>query len=212
MRRFIAVLLGAALLVPIGSVGAHATRPERYKSVYFNAYWNTRRKIDHDTYLRTTWYSGAYDSGEGEFWSDLYKDTERCQKRDGADRCRQKSYWYGDINSVGDGGSFAIDGTLDAGNLVATYRLHTYDHGHRRLVGATTIAVDLVGTGDLQEYRESYTYTDGCNRFTYRGRYRTRDATATGTYAIGDAAARSFGESDFVYMSAGTSISHQHTC
>ena len=153
-----------------------------------------------------------YDSGEGNFWSDLYKDTERCQKLEGHDRCRQKNFWYDDIREVGDGGSFSIDSTLEGGSLVATYRLHTYDHGDRILVGVTTIAVDLVGTGDINQYKESYSYTDGCERYKFHGRSKSRNAIASGTYTIGDAAARSFGESSNAYMAAGRSISIYHEC
>src|SRR5207244_1207753 len=60
VRKALVVLLGALLLLPLGATGAQAAKPEKYDNTFFNAYWNSRRKVDNDTYLRTTWYSGVY--------------------------------------------------------------------------------------------------------------------------------------------------------
>lgn len=211
MRKVLAVLIGASLLVPFGAIAANAAKPSRYTSTSFNAYWDTRRKIDNDTYLRIEWYSGVYDSGEGNQWSDLYKDVERCDKRVGHDRCHQKTWWYDSIDNFGTGG-FTVDRRLDTGHLDATYRLVSYDHGGRTLVGVTSVSVDLVGVGDLNKTRYSYTDQEGCSKYTYSGRSESRSATATGTYTIGDAAPANFGSTDNANMSAGTNVEVVHTC
>ena len=207
MRRTIVVLVGALLLVPAWTTGASAAKPERYDNRFFNAYWNSRRKVDHDTYLRVTWYSGVYASGDDDFWSDLYKDVERCQKRDGRDRCHQKTFWYDSINSIGSG-SFDIASTLDGGNLTATYRLRD---GSTR-IGPTTVNVDLTGVGDVTKSTERYTYDDGCNSYRYSGKSKSRDAQASGTFQIEGGDVQSFGTTDNAYMSAGTSITISHEC
>jgi hypothetical protein len=211
MRRALVVLLGTMLLFPLGATGAGAARPEKYDNRFFNAYWNTRRKVDNDTYLRTTWYSGVYTSGEGDFWSDLYKDVERCQKLDGRDRCRQKTYWYDSINDIGSG-SFTIDSRLDGGQLTATYQLRDRSGHDHQLIGSTLVTVDLAGVGNVSKSTERYTYDDGCNSYRYSGKSKSRDAQASGTYQIGTDAARSFGTTDNAYMSAGSSITVEHNC
>jgi hypothetical protein len=213
MRRVLASVVGVMLLLPLGALGARAA-PEKYPSKFFNAYWNTRAKIDSTDYKKIQWYSGVYDSGDGNFWSDLYRSVQRCEKRDGPDRCHGGSFWYGDINDLGDG-TFTMDSTLTTGHLDATYRLHTWQNGQRILIGKTAISVDLVGTGDVTRSSESYTYTSGCYRYSYRGHSKNRDADATGTYQIGSDPAKDFGGvSDFAYMSVGKAIeldtSHCH--
>jgi hypothetical protein len=211
MRRAIVVLLGALLLVPAWATGASAAKPQKYDNQFFNAYWNSRRKVDHDTYLRITWYSGVYVSGDTDFWSDLYKDVESCQKQTGHDRCHQKSYWYDSINSIGDG-SFTIDRTLNGGNLTATYRLRDRSGRHSTLIGNTTVNVDLVGVGDVSKSTERYTYSDGCETYRYSGRSKSRSAQASGTFTIEGGDSGNFGTTDNAYMSAGSSISIEHDC
>jgi hypothetical protein len=211
VRKALVVLLGAVLLLPLGATGAQAAKPEKYDNTFFNAYWNSRRKVDNDTYLRTTWYSGVYLSGNDSFWSDLYKNTEVCQKLEGRDRCHQKTNWYDSIDSLGSG-SFTIDSRLDGGQLTATYRLRDYSGHTHTLVGITTITVDLVGVGNVSKSTERYTYTDGCNTYRYSGRSKSRNAEASGTYQIGTDAARNFGTTDNAYMSTGTSIELAHSC
>jgi len=211
MRRAIVVLVGALVLLPAWTTGASAARPERYDNRFFNAYWNSRRKVDRDTYLRITWYSGVYTSGADDFWSDLYKDVERCQKLNGRDRCHQTSYWYDSIDSIGDG-SFDIDRTLNGGTLTATYRLRDRS-GHRStLIGDTTVNVTLVGVGDVSRSTERYTYSDGCETYRYSGKSKSRDAEASGTFRIEGGDGGRFGTTDNAYMSAGTSITIEHDC
>lgn len=211
MRKALVILWGALLLVSMGGTGAQAAKPDRYQNKFFDAYWNSRRKVDNDTYLRIQWYSGVYVSGEGDFWSDLYKHVDVCQKRDGRDRCHQKANWYDSIDSLGSG-TFSIDGRLDVGQLTATYRLKDYSEQHHPLVGVTAVTVDLVGVGDVTKRSERYTYSDGCNTYRYSGRSKDRDAEASGTFQIGTDVARSFGTTDNAFMSAGTSIEVDHTC
>ncbi len=213
MRRVFTVVVGAMLLASLGVPGASAA-PQKYNSKVFNAYWTTRQWIDSDTYLRTTWYSGVYESGDG-FWSDLYKDVERCDQRAGNDRCKSVRFWYGDINDLGTG-SFTMDSKLASGHLTATYKLQTYKRGQRVVIGKTTVSVDLVGTGHVARSSDSSTYSSGCVRFSYRDHYKTRDANATGTYQIGTGTAHDFGgvSDPGTFMSVGKALeidtSHCH--
>jgi hypothetical protein len=211
VRKTLVIVLGALLLLPLGAMGAQAAKPDKYDNKFFDAYWNSRRKIDHDTYLKTTWYSGVYVSGDSSFWSDLYKNTELCHRLDGRDRCSQRANWYDSIDSLGSG-SFTIDTRLNSGQLTATYELHDYSAHHQPLVGITAVTVDLVGVGTVTKSTQRYTYSDGCNTYRYSGRSKSRSAEASGTYQIGTDAARNFGTSDDSTMSAGTSIEVSHTC
>jgi hypothetical protein len=211
VRKALVILLGALLLLPLGATASRAAKPERYDNKFFDAYWNSRRKIDHDTYLKITWYSGVYVSGEGSFWSDLYKNTDLCHRRDGRDRCQQRANWYDSIDSLGSG-SFTIDSRLEGGQLTATYELHNYSGRHHPLVGITTVTIDLVGVGTVTKRTERYTYDDGCNTYRYSGRSKNRDADASGTYQIGTDAARNFGTTDNSSMSVGTAIEVTHNC
>src|SRR6266571_8858038 len=144
MQRFAVLVLSMALFVTLGTNPAGAAKPDHYRSQVFNAYWNSRRKIDRTTYVRTQWYAGVYSSND-QFFSDLYKDVVRCTRHAGHTRCRSVSDWYGSIRHLG-AGSFSIDQKLDTGTLTATYRLRDSRAG--TLVGVTAVSVALVGVGD----------------------------------------------------------------
>ena len=82
MKRFVVLVLSLAVFLTLGMNPAGAAKPERYRSQAFNAYWNSRQRIDRNTYDRTQWYAGVYSSGD-RFFSDLYKNVERCTRRAG---------------------------------------------------------------------------------------------------------------------------------
>jgi hypothetical protein len=211
MRKILTALTAASLVLSLsGQAQAAEQHHERYQSSYVNAFWHSRVTVDSDTYLRITWYVGAYDSGEQGFFSDVYRDVDRCQKRDGRDRCNYSRAlsWYG-YTSRSSTNSFTIDKRLTEGHLDAYYKLYRYVSGEKEFVGRFHVVTDLTGTGDLTFGRESYTEHQGCTTFKYSGKYAYRQATATGTIARGDEAATdlgstndaNFGESQFVDIS-----------
>lgn len=178
MRRLWILVLGAALLLPLAAPQALAA-PAWESTRSYNAFWHVRRNIDNDTYVRITWYAGVYEQSEG-FWSDLYRSTRRCERRPGRDRCREGAYMVGVIEDLGDG-AFTIDEGLNTGYFEATYPMEVYDGNTERDAGRIHIAVDLTGVGDLTSSRESYTYEEGCFRYSYSSRSSYRQAVANGT-------------------------------
>src|SRR5919198_6014707 len=110
MRRVLAVLVGAALVLS-WAPSALATKPhhERDETRWVNAFWHFTKNADQDTYLRITWYAGAYESQEYGFFSDLYRSVERCQRRGGRDRCRyQRGKSRDGLTTRGGGGLLSL--------------------------------------------------------------------------------------------------------
>jgi hypothetical protein len=211
MHRILAMAVVAAVgLVGLGAPAANAVS-EKYQSRSLNAFWHIRKTVDADTYLRTTWYAGAYQSGEGDFWSDLYKETQRCQVRDGRDRCREVSFAYGAIRDLGDG-SFTVDRKVTTGHLKATYRLHTYRDGERVNLGPAHIVADLTGRGDVWRSRESYSSHSKCDHYRFSGTWRFRRALATGTLDFRGVEGRDLGTTRDAGMAAGETIEVSHSC
>jgi hypothetical protein len=215
MRRALAVLLGAMLVLSLGGWSAQATKPhhEQYQSRWVNAFWHSKVRLDSDTYLRVTWYAGAYDNGSDGFFSDLYRSVEKCQKQDGYDRCRYQRdmSWYGYTSRQGQN-SFTLDRKLTTGHLDATYRLYRYVGRRQVFVGRFHVVTDLSGNGVMTRGRQSYTSHQGCTTFKYSGKYESRQATATGTLARGDGPARDLGETDDANFGANQTVEIDHTC
>lgn len=211
MRRMWATAVVAVVaLVGLGAPTADAVS-EKYESRSLNAFWHIRLTVDADTYLRTVWYVGAYQSGEGDFWSDLYKSTRRCHVRDGRDRCREVSFAYGDINDLG-GGSFTVDRNVTTGHLEATYRLHTYRDGERVSLGPAHIVAELTGRGDVSRGRERYSSHSKCDHYSFSGTWRFRRALAVGTLDFRDVEGRDLDATRDAGMAAGKSIEVSHSC
>jgi hypothetical protein len=214
MRKILTALTAASLVLSL-SGQAQAAKPhhEKYQSSYVNAFWHSKVTVDSDTYLRITWYVGAYDSGEEGFFSDVYRDVYRCQKRDGRDRCnyQRSQSWYGYTSRSG-ANTFTVDKLLTAGHLDAYYRLYGYVNGERVLIGRFHVVTDLVGTGDLTRGRQSYTEHTGCTTIKYSGKYAYRQATATGTIALGDETPTDFGSTKDANFGASQSVEISHTC
>src|SRR2546423_15514969 len=123
MQRLVVLALSIVLFATLlGTDPAVAAKPERYRSQIFNAYWSSRHKISAHTFHKTQWYTGVYSSGD-EFFSDLYRNVQRCTRHAGHLRCKEISNWYGSVRDLGTG-SFVIDRKLDTGALTATYRLN----------------------------------------------------------------------------------------
>jgi hypothetical protein len=178
MRKMMAVVLGAALAMPMLVAQPVAARPERAESRSYNAFWHLRQRVDRDTYRRITWYAGVYESREG-FWSDLYRSVQICERGPGRDRCRSGPYLVGVIEDLGDG-TFEMDSGLDSGYFEATYPMELYKHREERRYGRIRIAVELTGTGDLTRYTERSTYEEGCYRVRYSSSWEYRQAIAAG--------------------------------
>jgi hypothetical protein len=209
MQRLVVLALSVVVFVTLLGAGpAGAAKPDRYRSQIFNAYWNSRHKISHHTYHKTQWYTGVYSSGD-EFFSDLYKNVQRCTRHAGHTRCKEITNWYGSIRDLGTG-SFAIDRKLDTGTLTATYRLDDAQTG--KLVGVTAVTVNLIGVGDVATERSRETYTEGCRTFRYSSKSSERAAYATGTFQIGTQAAEKFGFTADAFMSRGSQLEFSKTC
>lgn len=184
MRRLLTIVLGVSLLAPLGTAATAAS--QRYQSLSINAFWNSKHKIDADTYLRTTWYQGVWGNAEEGFGSDLYRYVERCSRQDGGGfRCRRISLWSGDMRNP-DQGAFSVDRKLTTGSMEGTYPLRRRVSGGSVLVGVAHIVTSLVGTGPIAHGRSTYTVHEGCNVYKYGGKWRSRDAVATGTLSMGD--------------------------
>jgi hypothetical protein len=215
MRKALTALITTSLVLSVGIQAAQAARPfhEGYQSTDVNAFWHSKVKVDNDTYLRITWYAGAYDNAEEGFYSDLYRNVEKCQKRNGPDRCRyqQSLAWYGFTRRT-DTNSFTIDKQLTAGHLDATYKLFRSVDNKRVFVGRFHVVADLVGTGDLVRGRSSYTEHEGCTTFKYSGKYAYRQATATGTLTRGDEIARDLGATNDANFGENQFVDISHTC
>ena len=177
MRRLGIIVLGAMLLSTFAVPEALAAGWESTRS--YNAFWHSQRNVDRDTYVRITWYAGVYEQTEG-FWSDLYKSTQRCERRPGRDRCRRGTYMVGVIEDLGDG-EFTLSEDLSTGYFEATYPMEIYEGGDERNAGRIRITVNLTGVGDLSSSRESYSYEEGCFRYSYTSRSSYRQAVANGT-------------------------------
>jgi len=115
-----------AAMVAISTVGALWVSPaiarqqERFRSVGLDAFWHSQRRIDRDHYLQITWYAGAYvydQEDRTRFFSDLYLDVDRCERRQGRDRCRNRAYQVGFKKSLGEGEWLEIDRRLTTGAL-----------------------------------------------------------------------------------------------
>jgi hypothetical protein len=207
--------VGAMLVVSLGGWGAQAAKPhhEQYQSRWVNAFWHSKVRLDSDTYLKVTWYAGAYDNGTEGFFSDLYRSVEKCQKRDGHYRCRYQRdmSWYGYTSRQGQN-SFTLDKQLTTGHLDATYKLYKSVDRKRVFVGRFHVVTDLSGTGVMTRGRQSYTSHEGCTTFKYSGKYEVRQATATGTLARGDGRSRDLGETDDANFGANQNVEFDHTC
>lgn len=216
MRKSLLVMLGVLLVMPLGMPSASAA-PERYSSKSYNAFWYSRHRIDGDTYVRTTWYAGVYlsegESGELDFWSDLYKSSARCERREGRDRCRPGGgELYGVINDLGDG-EFTLDPGLETGHFEAAYPMDRRQGGRQDSIGTIAIVVNLVAVGEVTTYREAYSYSFDCYRVRYSGRSENVQAKARGmlTFRRQDETVR-LGATLSAGMSQGESLSIEHTC
>jgi hypothetical protein len=216
MRRLIVLAVGIPVAFSLTLPARALTGPrERYDTAGLDAFWHSTRKIDRSTYLRTTWYAGAYVSeGHQEylFWSDLYKDVQRCEERDGRDRCRTAAYWVGVIDELAEGESFSVDHKLATGQLIATYRLRQRDGGGwvgpRRTV---TVNATLTGLGEM--HRSEYSEEDWeghCLVWGYEDRSVRREAIAAGTLS-GDVT-RSLGRTRDASLSSGRSAFVEGDC
>lgn len=184
MRRLSVLMVVLALslaVVPAAQAGQSEPVRERHETQGVNAFWYSTRELSSDAYLKITWYLGAYE-GE-EFWSDLYRSVERCERRPGRDRCRNRSNQTGVIEDIGDG-SFTVAADLSNAHLEATYRLRHYDdNGNPKgpAVAYTAVA-DFEGVGELITSKSEYTVWVGdCLQEKYRSRYESRDSFATGS-------------------------------
>jgi hypothetical protein len=210
MRRFL--LLGAlvAALLPFVGAPSAGAATERYQSQTLNAFWHTKKVVDPDTYRRTTWYAGVYGSGDN-FWSDLYKEVQRCQVREGPDRCREVSFAYGAIRDIGDG-SFWVNRRLSAGHLEATYRMHTDQDGERVPLGPAHIVADLTGRGDVSRSHDLYVNHSNCDHFLFSGQWLWRRALASGTLDFRGVEGKDLGTTRDAGMGRGQEIEIEHSC
>ncbi|MDP9329237.1 MAG: hypothetical protein M3P11_01125 [Actinomycetota bacterium] len=212
MRKMLIALTAASLVLSLSGLAQAAEQHhEKYQSSYVNAFWHSKVTVDSDTYLRITWYVGAYDNGTDGFFSDAYRDVARCQVLTGRDRCNYSRAlsWYGYTRRSGVN-SFTIDKQLTAGHLDAYYKLYVDKTGE--LVGRFHIVTDLAGTGDLTFGRQRYTEHQGCTTFKYSGKFEYRQATATGTIALGDETATDLGKTNDANFGASQFIDISHTC
>lgn len=217
MRKVLLLLiLGMLVVTPLGALEASAV-PERYSSKSYNAFWFSRHRVDRDTYVKTTWYAGVYvseeASGEASFWSDLYKSSARCERREGRDRChRENTSLYGVIDDLGDG-EFTLDPGLATGHFEATYPMERRDGRRGDSIGDIAVTVDLVAVGEVTTSRDSYSYSSGCYRVRYSGRSEYVQAKARGTLAfLRDDKTIRLGATKAAGMSQGESMSIEHTC
>lgn len=216
MRRVVVLIVGLLVAAPFGALEASA-EPERYSSKSYNAFWYSRHRIDRDTYVRTTWYAGVYvfeeTSGESDFWSDLYKSSARCERREGRDRCRRAGpYLYGVIDDLGNG-TFTLDPGLETGHFEATYPMVRRDGRDATSIGKIAITVGLVAIGEVTTSRDSYSYSSGCYRVRYSGRSEYVQARARGTLAfLREDRTIKLGATKAAGMSQGESMSIEHTC
>jgi hypothetical protein len=218
MKRPLVFVVGLSLVMMLGAFEASA-QPERYSSKGYNAFWYSRHRIDRDTYLRSTWYAGVYtyeeegEEGEVDFWSDLYKSTQRCERREGRDRCRRAGgYLYGVINDLGNG-EFTLDSNLKTGFFEATYPMERRHGGEEQSIGKVRITVELVAKGEVTTSTETYTYSSECERVRYSGRWEYTQARAQGilSFLREDRTIR-LGATKDAWMSQGESMSIEHTC
>jgi hypothetical protein len=217
MRRLLVLVLGLLVVTPLGGLEASA-QPERYASKGYNAFWYGQHRIDSDTYVRTTWYAGVYvseeeGSGELDFWSDLYKSSARCERREGRDRCRGTGIsLFGVINDLG-GGEFTLEPDLASGFFEATYPMERREGRTSESIGKIRIAVRLTAIGEVTESRDSYSFSTDCYRVRYSGRSEYVQARAGGvlTFLRDDHVIR-LGATKHAGMSQGESMSIEHTC
>ena len=217
MKKVLVVVLGLLVVAPLGGLEAWA-EPERYASKGYNAFWHRRHRVDSDTYVRTTWYAGVYVSEEGgsdelDFWSDLYKSSARCERREGRDRCRNtRNSLYGVINDLGDG-QFTLEPDLSSGFFEATYPMERREGRTSESIGKIRIEVRLAAIGEVTESRDSYSYSTDCYRVRYSGRSEYVQARARGilTFLREDSVMR-LGATESAGMSQGESMSIEHIC
>jgi hypothetical protein len=120
---------------------------------------------------------------------------------------RRLSWW-----GVTGRGSFTIEGNLDSADLEVSYRLYRTRNGEREPVGRFTIVTGVTGVGDVARGRNSDSYREGCFKYTSRGEWASRQATATGTLARGDAEPRDLGETDDAAFGTSETLSVEHEC
>lgn len=187
MRKLIAAI---AMALTLGSLMAPAPavarERQKFSSLGLDAFWHSTRRIDRDHYLRITWYAGAYltETKDGtEFWSDLYKDVARCEKRPGRDRCRTEAFQVGIRESLGEGEWLRVDRRLTTGALRATYTMRKrVDRRWVRTGQRITIDATLTGVGEIYRYEYSESSWQGhCLEFSYESDYQRRESEATGT-------------------------------
>ena len=158
-------------------------------------------------------YTSEEEAGESDFLSDLYKSSERCERREGRDRYRSAgSQLYGVIDDLGRG-EFTLDPGLETGYFEATYPMERRNGRHSQSIGKIRISVDLVAVGEVERYRESYAYSFDCYRVRYSGRSEYAQAEATGvlTFLRVDRTIL-LGTTQSAGMSQGESMSIEHTC
>jgi hypothetical protein len=217
MRRLLVLALGLLVVAALGGLEAWA-EPERYTSKGYNAFWYKRHRVDSDTYVRTTWYAGVYVSAEEgsdevDFWSDLYKSSARCERREGRDRCRGTGIQlYGVINDLGDG-EFILEPDLSSGFFEATYPMERRRGRTSESIGNIRIAVRLTAIGEVIKSRDSYSYSTDCYRVRYSGRSEYVQAKARGVLTfLRDDSMRRLGGTESAGMSQGESMSIEHIC
>lgn len=217
MRKLLVLVLGLLVVAPLGGLQASA-EPERYASKGYNAFWHKRHRVDSDTYIRTTWYAGVYVSQEQgsddlDFWSDLYKSSVRCERREGRDRCRSTgNNLYGVINDLGDG-EFTLEPDLSSGFFEATYPMERREGRTGVSIGKIRIAVRLAAIGEVTESRDSYSFSTDCYRVRYSGRSEYVQAKARGVLTfLRDDSVRRLGGTKNAGMSQGESMSIEHIC
>jgi hypothetical protein len=186
IKKVFVALVAVAAVSSLWVSPAVARQRERFQSTGLDAFWHSERRIDRDHYLQITWYAGAYVSQQGDrtrFFSDLYKDVDRCERREGRDRCRNHAFLVGYRKSLGVGESLEVDRRLTSGSLHLTYPMkERVDREWVRTGQQITVDATLAGSGDLYRSEYSESSWDGhCLVFSYESSYQRREAVATGT-------------------------------
>lgn len=212
MRRAFVVLAAvsmmAAFATPAWAEGGQEPGIEEYDTQSLNGFWYTKRNISGNVYRLTTWYAGVYQTNE-EFWSDLYRATERCERRPGRDRCTSLAYEVGVINDVA-GGGFGVHESISSGWLDATYELRKYGTNGRRAVSRRTVRFVgfLDAIGELRLSTEHYeSWIGDCLEFEYSAEYSGRQSDAWGSID-----GKSIGWTDDAYLSQGHVIYEYYDC
>jgi hypothetical protein len=154
---------------------------------------------------------GIYQDTDG-IWSDLYESVSKCHRVDGRRRCAQVLRRYGDIHDLGTG-SFTVASDLSEAHLEATYRLQTW-RGHHLQRGRTTwsTSTDFEGTGELEKFASSESYSTDCFTYRYRSHGVSRTGEAIGTLTGPDGVTRDLGETYSAWGQTGKRFSFSRTC